>query len=229
MNAIALWVAGLPGAVGRIPAFEVGALVVATAGLCLICLLRTRLRFVGAVLVVIAILMAARGQRSDVLVTANADAVAVRGADGRLSILRNSSDPLALREWLTADGDARQPHDPTLKAGFSCDDAACLARLPDGTAISVARTAHGVAEDCRDADLVVTTREAPANCRAPVIDRRTLREGGALALQRIEGGWKIERAVPSGTERPWAHARGGAASFISTDAMPRSDDLEPGD
>lgn len=233
MDAIALWVAGLPGAVGRIPAFGVGALVVATAGLCLICLLRTRLRFAGVALIVVAIAMASRVQRPDVLVAANADAVAVRGADGRLSIVRNSSDPLALRDWLAADGDARQPSDPSLKQGFSCDTAACVARLGDGTAISVARTAQGVAEDCREADLVVTTREAPPNCRAPVIGRRALRTGGALTLQRSDRGWKIERAVPIGTERPWAHARGGAESFIpsatSSDATPRSEDLEPGD
>jgi hypothetical protein len=39
MDAIALWVASLPGAVGRIPAFNIAAVIVATAGLCVICLL----------------------------------------------------------------------------------------------------------------------------------------------------------------------------------------------
>ncbi|MBV8578478.1 MAG: ComEC family competence protein, partial [Acetobacteraceae bacterium] len=103
MDAIALWVASLPGAVGRIPAFGIGALLIATAGLCLICLLRTRLRWAGVVLILVAILMALREPQPDVLISANADVVAVRGANGHLSALRNSSDTLALREWLSAD------------------------------------------------------------------------------------------------------------------------------
>ena len=63
MDAVALWVASLPGAVGRIPAFGIGALVAATAGLCLICLLRSRLRWSGLLLVVVAIVMVL-GRRS---------------------------------------------------------------------------------------------------------------------------------------------------------------------
>jgi competence protein ComEC len=98
MDAVALWVASLPGAVGRIPAFGIGALVVATAGLCLICLLRTRLRWSGIVLVAIAIVMALRSPQPDVLISANADAVAVRGADGHLSAWRNGSDALVVRQ-----------------------------------------------------------------------------------------------------------------------------------
>jgi competence protein ComEC len=43
MNAVALWVAGLPGAVGCIPAFGTGPLIVCTAGLVL-----RPLRFAGA-------------------------------------------------------------------------------------------------------------------------------------------------------------------------------------
>jgi competence protein ComEC len=235
MNAIALWVASLPGAVGRIPAFGIGALLMASAGLFVICLLRTRLRFAGIGLVLAAVAMAIAAPRPDVLVSANADAVAVRGAEGRLSILRNSSDPLAVRDWLGADGDAREPKDAGLKDGFLCDQMGCIAHLSDGTMVSVARTAQAVVEDCDHASLVVTTRRAPPNCRALVVDRKTLRDSGAMTLQRRGKGWEIERAVPAGAERPWAHAqqRAGAqftsATSSPTDVTPRADDLQPGD
>lgn len=48
---VAQWVGSLPGAVGRIPAFGTGPLLVGTAGMLLICLLRTPLRLSGAALV----------------------------------------------------------------------------------------------------------------------------------------------------------------------------------
>src|SRR5262245_19418729 len=95
----------------------------------------------------------------------------------------------------------------SLKNGFDCDDAACVARSAHGAIVSVARTAHGLVEDCRHADLVVTPRTAPPDCRAYVMDRHALREGGSAAIERTRQGWRIERAVPPGTDRPWAHAQ----------------------
>ena len=48
----ALWVSRLTGAVGRMPAFGTGPLLAGTAGLLLICLLRTPLRWCGAVVLI---------------------------------------------------------------------------------------------------------------------------------------------------------------------------------
>src|SRR5262249_7153259 len=53
MIAVALWVANLPGAVGRISAFGTGPLLLGTAGLILLCLLKTPLRWSGAALLVV--------------------------------------------------------------------------------------------------------------------------------------------------------------------------------
>ena len=136
---------------------------------------------------------------------------------------------LAVREWLNADADARAPTDPRLKEGFNCDAAACIARLPDGSVVSIARTAHGVAEDCDQASLVITPREAPLQCRALAIDRRKLGAGGAVALHRVGNGWSVQAAVPPGSERPWArnvsHARARTGPVSGTDVTPRAEDL----
>ncbi len=48
MIAVALWVASLPGAVGRVAAFGIGPLMLGTAGLIVLCLLRTPIRWAGA-------------------------------------------------------------------------------------------------------------------------------------------------------------------------------------
>jgi competence protein ComEC len=93
----------------------------------------------------------------------------------------------------------------------------------------VARTAHGLAEDCDQASLVITPREAPAQCRALAVDRRKLGVGGAMTLRRVGNGWSIEPAVPPGTERPWAHNAGQArprnGPTSGTDVTPHAEDL----
>src|SRR5262249_3459030 len=58
MVLVALWVTSFPEALGRIAAFDAGPLLLCTAGLVVLCLLRTPLRFIGACLIgVAAILM----------------------------------------------------------------------------------------------------------------------------------------------------------------------------
>ena len=100
---IAQWVASLPGAVGRIAAFGMGPLLVGTAGLLVICLLRTRLRWSGAVLGAVAILWAATTEQPSIYASSDGRVAAVRGANGRLSVMVNGRDTFAPRAWLSAD------------------------------------------------------------------------------------------------------------------------------
>ena len=237
MTGVALWVTALPGAVGRTPAFGTGPLLLGTAGLIVICLLRTHLRWAGALLIGIAIILAMRTPSPDILVASTGDMVAVRTETGRLAIMKTGGDPFTAREWLAADGDARLPNNKSLADGFTCDVNGCLARLADGTLVAFARTAAAVAEDCARASLVVTRREVQPGCAATVVDRKTLREHGATALRRSGQGWEVETAWPSGYGRPWARAARSAgetaasapARFTPRDATPRLDDLEAGD
>ena len=59
MIVVATWVAHLPGAVGRIAAFGTGPLLLATAGLIVLCLLRSPLRFAGLACALLAVVWAA--------------------------------------------------------------------------------------------------------------------------------------------------------------------------
>ena len=104
MITVALWVAHLPGAVGRIHAFGIAPLLLATAGLVVLCLLRTPLRFVGAGLAFMAALTAVAAERPDVIVSAAADVVAAprrrRAARSREIRQRHAFDPrMARRGW----------------------------------------------------------------------------------------------------------------------------------
>jgi competence protein ComEC len=238
MVLVALWVASLPGAVGRVSSFGVAPLLIATAGLLVMCLLRSPLRWSGALLAVLGIFIALRAPQPDILVAPGGEAVAVRTASGRLSMIKVGSDTFAMRQWLAADADMRTIGDPKLRDGFSCDESGCIARLADGTAVSIVFAPDAFQEDCRQAEVVITRRTAPPGCAAIVIDRTVWPRTGALGLIRTPSGFTLNPARVAGFDRPWARARQENASAPATsttatpsapDATPREEDIRPDD
>src|SRR4051812_15511023 len=137
MISVALWVAALPGAVGRIAAFGTGPLIAASAGIILLGLLRTPLRWSGAGAIGVALVWALATPRPDILVSADGHNVAVRGRNGRLHLMRSAKDAFLLKEWLAADADARLVGDPSLGDGVSCDDAGCVTQLQGGGLVAL--------------------------------------------------------------------------------------------
>jgi competence protein ComEC len=237
MIAVALWVAGLPGAVGRIAAFGTGPLLLGTAGLLFICLLKTPLRWCGAVLALVASVWAMRTPQPDILVAADGQTFAVRAAAGRLAAIRTGSDSFALRDWLSADGDPRSGREPDMRDGLRCDDAGCAGRLADGAAVAIALSAEAFAEDCRRAAAVVSPRAAPPDCAATWVDRPTWRQYGAVALRWVGQGFETRVSRPRGYDRPWARPPPGEGAQRATpasrapqpDATPPTDELQAGD
>lgn len=161
----------------------------------------------------------------------------MRGADGRLSISRSSRDAFAVREWLASDGDERKPDDATLAKGFRCDASGCIAKLPDGKLVAQVLSPDAFEEDCRNAAVVVTAREAPPKCDALIIDRNVSRAQSAIALKRRGDQWEWTAARPKRHDRPWARAVAApgeppapaVARPQPRDATPRPEDLQPGD
>ncbi|HZL30032.1 MAG TPA: ComEC/Rec2 family competence protein [Pseudolabrys sp.] len=239
MIAVVLWVAGLPGSVWYMPAFGTGTLLVATLGLLLICLLRTPLRWSGALLMVGATVWALALPRPDILVAGDGQLAAVRGADGRLAILHSARDAFAIKEWLAADGDGRSGKDPMLGQGVRCDAIGCTAKLPDGRVVAYALTAEAFEEDCARAAAVISPREAALACQAPLIDRRVWRGRGATALYWNGKRFELEAAHPTGVDRPWARAMPEPRDLnaatpslprpAAQDATPKAEDVEEGD
>ena len=150
----------------------------------LLCLLRTPLPLTAAVLLFGASLWAVTAPRPDVLVADDGQTAAIRGPDGRLSVLRSARDSFALKERLAADADARTPKDVSLNKGVTCDAIGCIGKLTDGRLASMVLEIEAFAEDCARAAVVVSAREAPSSaCAATLVDRdvwRALhRSGGA--------------------------------------------------
>jgi competence protein ComEC len=244
MDAVALWVASLPGAFGRVTAFGPGPVLLATAGLLLICLLKTPLRWSGVAFVMLAIVVAARTPQPDIMIAADGRAIAVRGADGRLAFHRNGGSTFAIHEWLAADADGRDVLDPGLGAGIACDPLGCIGKLPDGRLVSYALGPEAAEEDCQRTAIVIAPRAAPSGCAATVVGRNLWRERGALALRRDGEGFVMDAAREANFDRPWAPQLPRANAAVAAeppanapvssrppprDATPRAEDLEADD
>jgi competence protein ComEC len=209
MIAVTRWVAGLPGAVGRMAAFGIGPLIASSAGIVLLGLLRTPLRWSGAVVLLLAVIWALAVPQPDILISGDGHNVGVRGRDGRLHLMRTAKDAFLLKEWLAADADPRLPVDASLADGISCDEAGCVAPMANGGLVTLALRPEALADDCERAALVVTARQPPAACASPVMSEDRLRSQGAMALRRTRNGFAVDAVKPRGVDRPWSPAVAG--------------------
>ncbi len=206
MVTVSKWVAGLPGAVGRMAAFGTGPLVVASLGIILMGLLRTPLRWSGTAVLAVSIVWAFSVKQPDILISGDGRNVAVRGADGRLHVMKSGKDAFAVKEWLAADADARGATDASLGDSVSCDASGCVTPMASGAFAALSLKPEALSDDCARAALIVTARKAPEGCAASVIDAERLRRQGALALRLRNGGFVVDAARPRGIDRPWSRA-----------------------
>jgi competence protein ComEC len=217
--------------VGRIHAFGTGPLLLGTFALLVICLLRSPLRWTGAGLAVAATLWAVLTPQPDIYISRDGQTAAVRGPRGSLSLLHSARDNFALKEWLAADADGRDPKDVGMNEGVRCDPVGCTAPLKDGRLVAMALSTEAFGEDCTRASVVISPRTAYRACAAELVDRNVSQAHGALALRWTGQGFERAEAQPAGYDRPWARAREQRVeqSGAPSDATPRVEDLEPGD
>ncbi len=221
MILVTQWVAALPGAIGRMAAFGIGPLIAASAGIILLGLLRTPLRWSGVALLLVATVWAVSVPPPDILVSADGRNVGVRGQDGRLHLLRGSKDAFLVKEWLAADADARTPSDASLTEGVSCDDNGCVMQRAGGAFVALTLRSEALADDCERATLIVTARQVPAGCAASVIDTERLRRQGAMVLRRGREGFAVDAVKTRAIDRPWSPAIAGDGEVEATILVPR--------
>ena len=203
-------------------AFGTGPLILSTAGIVLLGLLRTPLRWSGGVVLLLSVVWALAVPQPDILISGDGHNVGVRGKDGRLHVMRTAKDAFLIKEWLAADADARLPTDSSLADGVSCDEAGCVTPMADGAFVALAQRAEALAEDCERAALLVTVRRVPSPCAASVISGERLRRQGAMALWRARDGFRIDAIRPKGSDRPWSPAGASETEAIDTAPAPRA-------
>ena len=158
-------------------------------------------------LAIIGLIGATQGPRYDVIVAPSGDQAAVRDADGLLQIVGKRFNAFAAEQWLTADGDGRDPasaRDPDAP----CDRLGCVAALPEGQSLSIVVDRMAFDEDCARADVIVSALSAPANCRAKfVLDDKALARLGAVGLSWSDDkGFTLASDRSTLQNRPWSAA-----------------------
>lgn len=223
--AVVMWAArhigSWPGATLHLYAFAPWAIVFLALAVLSAVLWRSWLfRATAIPLAVIGLYGAASGPGFDVAVAPTGDAIALRGGDGKLSVLGHRPSLFAAEQWLRADADGRQPRkavDPS-----ACDKLGCVGILSDGRAVALVLGRGGFAEDCLRAAVVVTPLFAPPGCAAGlVIDRDRLAASGSLTLTARGAHWQMTAARATDADRPWSPApkrRWESSASFNTDA-----------
>ena len=203
MTAVSDWVGTLPGADTRAAFIGAGTLLWLSLALLALCLLRGVLTLAALVPLGIAGFVAGAPMRPDLLVAPDAQTVAVRMPDGRLSVLGASGQKLVVEQWLTREGDRRTAGTRDLAAGFTCDPLGCTAPLPGGGTIAVSRRAESLDADCLNSRMVVTRDAPPRACPADVLTLEKLVRTGTLAFSLRDGTLVAEPSRKAAVSRPW--------------------------
>ena len=208
------WIGSLPGATIHLPAFSWWALPALALGVLSAVLWRTTAwRLTAVPLLALGLMGATMGERRDLYVAPLGDAMALRAADGRLTVVGRRPSLFAVEQWLRADADGR-PARAALAAGkpgqgdeqARCDALGCRIEGPAGV-VALVLDPRGFLEDCARADVIVTPLVAPAGCGAlAVYDRVALARTGAVAASLDDGNVRMAAARGADEDRPWSRA-----------------------
>ncbi|MET0407001.1 MAG: ComEC/Rec2 family competence protein [Hyphomicrobium sp.] len=204
-------VGALPGAVGHIPAIPELAFVLMLVGGIWFLLWQTRIRLLGAAVVVAGLLVAPWMPRPDILIGQKGLLVAVRDASGSLAAMPGKGSKYDLDRWLEYDGDSRTSRDSKTGEAFSCDAVGCIAHVK-GATVAVARHPAAVTDDCLNADVLVLDMPKSGDCAVPktVVDVFDRWRNGAYALyldrtdDSPEPHVRLETVAAHRGERPWS-------------------------
>lgn len=208
---VVLWTAhvtaGLPGATLLVPVMPQAGLVAIVLGGLWLALWSGRWRLWGLLPVLAGLVSPVLTVPPDVLVAGDGKLMAVRAADGRLSLSSSTTARFIANAWLKRDGvgtaSAPWPRIGRSADGrLACDALGCVYRK-DGRTVALSRDSQAQAEDCGSADAVISLEPA-RRCRAPlVVDRWALLRGGTHALYVTPGGVRSENLRDRRGQRPW--------------------------
>ncbi len=207
VNHIARWVAALPGATANLPSIPPSALVIYTLGALWLCLWKTRSRLWGLAGMAAALLIYAVHRPPDLLIDGGGKLMAVRTVDGRLAVSQTRGAKSLREAWTKQAGQGTwAPYWGELAGEqLRCDTLGCVYRS-HGHVVALARHAEALAEDCRQADLVVLP--APYGMACP--SARTVIDGLSLARHGTHAVWldddgsiRIRTVEDWQGDRPW--------------------------
>ncbi len=148
----------------------------------------------------------------DLLVDESGRLLAVRDANGRLSLSSRRVATFVGDNWLRRAGQDISPAWPGAgeswpDGSLRCDGLGCLYRSGTGPTVALIKDPRAIAEDCAAADILVSLVPVRRACSGrPFIDRFDLWRHGAHAiwLRGEDDAPLVLRAADSRRGRPWA-------------------------
>ena len=204
-------VGSLPGAVGHIREIPTIAFALMLTGGVWLALWQTRLRLLGAAVVLVGLIMAP-GCRVPIFWSArraHLSPCARRPASSRLCRPKARNTISIAGSNMTATTGALRKR--SILRRFSCDAVGCIAH-DKGAVIAIARHPAAITDDCGNADVLVLDMPKPADCAVPVtvIDVFDRWRNGAYALYLDQNDLspqphvRVETVAAHRGDRPWS-------------------------
>lgn len=201
-----------PHAVYHLDAWPMWILVMLCFGGLWICLWRDRIRWLGVLPVLAAIVLIPMTPRADILVSEDGKLFAVRDDSGALHISSDKSQKFAQQIWIEREAEDgvgfwSKENGPQQDSPLSCDEGACLYKHKDHL-VSFVKKYTVLEQDCAAADIVISNLYIKQGvCPSPglVLDKRAFRYQGAHTLY-FEGNGSVRVRTVSAErgERPWS-------------------------
>ena len=202
---VATWVAAIPGAVSAIPAMPLSALILMMLGALWLAIWRRHWRWLGLVVIGVGCWKSPDRSPADILVGRDAEALAIRLADGRLSALANRRASYEIARWLEHDGDRRGVINAARGDGFRCDATGCWAQVK-GLTLAFVPSPAALRDTCAKADIVVVRFPRARGCIEAklVIDSTDLRKKGTHLIDIGDAGVpRLSTLADYRGMRPW--------------------------
>ncbi|MBL6928840.1 MAG: ComEC family competence protein [Rhodospirillales bacterium] len=206
---IAETIAAWPGAVTLLPAMPVWGIVSIALGGLWLALWRQSWRYFGLAPVALGLATLWFPDSPDILIDDRGELLAARMADGKLAVSTLRKGRFDREIWLRRSGQANGakswPREGESVGGrLACDSLGCIYRAK-GKVVALVRGEGALAEDCRNADALVSAVPVGKNCPSAkvVIDRFDLWREGAHALWLDDGIFRVQSVGGSRGHRPW--------------------------
>lgn len=197
---IAQW----PYALLHVDAWPLAAMITIVLGGLWICIWRGKIRWLGLLPVLAALIFIPFTHRADAIVSASGKLFAVRDAQGMLWVSSARTEKFIRDGWIEREGGKGHAFWDDEGSPVTCDREACIFHTKEKT-VSFVFAHTALARDCAEADVVISALYVSRHlCEKPIlIDRRALKYGGAQSFY-IEGD-KIVRRSTNGErgQRPW--------------------------
>lgn len=203
---IAMAVSAWPEAASAVRAPGTGATAAIVFGFFWMFLWHDRMRWWGLAAVLAPLTVLPGSVAPEIYIDDRGRNIAIRGNDGRLSLMTARRAKYAAEQWLIRDGDSSSLADAAQRGGFTCDPLGCAARTRSGHELVYVTNPALLEEECgREIVLVTPLYIDRPRCRGPtvLVDGKRLRRLGAHAISTRGGTLTVSTARSVHGPRPW--------------------------